>query len=418
MGKGVRTGGTVNILDFLRVNTSEDRFAKQVIKRLRDKGWSSGIQYDRQNFALSLDGGTGRIFLHNIYREWSAASRADKSRELDRAIAFMFEPEVVDGFEESAPLLLPAIRNRTGVVSQWLDPALGMDRNHYEGALRPFCDGLAIVIAVDQPTAINLVNQNQLSQWGRSLDEVLAIAINNLNTRSLPSFDRFDDGFYCSSFNDYYDASRLLIPRLFEDLSLLGDPVAIAVSRSGIVVAGSEDMDALQAMAAFVENHAEEETRPISNLPLVLRGGEWQLFDCLSPQLAALDRLRAVQWLQDYADQKALLDPYFERTGRDVYVATLSGIKDEERVRTWTSWTSEAVSLLPEADVVAMKNGANRSMVRRWADVIEHCGPLKLEPGLYPRRYLVEKGPDEDAWERLTRCEHPAWFPKHSVGVQ
>lgn len=402
----------MNILDFLRVNTSEDRFAKQVMKRLREQAWLARIEYDRNQFALTFDGGIRRVFLHNLYREWSAASPIDKTKELDRAIAFILEPkEVADDFEFAAPLLLPAIRNRCAIVSQWLDPALGMDKDHYGRALKPLCDGLAILVAVDQPTAINLVNQDELAKWGRSFESVLAIAAGNLAKRTASRFERLEGGFYVSCFEDYYDASRLLIPRLFNDLPLRGEPVAVATSRSGIAVAGSEDIDALNAMAVFIESRAEEETRPISNLPLVLRAGEWQPFDCSHPDLAALDRLRAMQWLQDYADQKALLDPHLERTGRDVFVAKLGGIKDRQRIRTWTSWTSEAVSLLPEADVVAMRKD-NRSMVRRWSDMVEHCGPLKLEPGLYPRRYLVETGPDDEAWERLSRCAHPIYFPK------
>lgn len=405
------------ILDFLRPNTNEDRFANQVMKRLRDRGWSGSIQYDRDQFALALDGDVGRLFLHTIFREWSAASPTDKAKELDRAIAFVFGPKTDDNLEQSASLLLPVIRNRAAIVNQWLDPALGMDTDLYEGAVKPFCDGLAIVVAVDQPTAINLVSQKTIAGWQRPLDELLAIATDNLAKRSPSKFERMDDGFYISSFEDYYDASRLLIPRLFEELPLRGDPVAIAVSRSGVVVAGSEDIEALNTMAGFVESRTAEETRPISNLPLVLRRGQWQPFDCSSSDLAPLDRLRAMQWLQDYANQKALLEPYFERIGRDVFVATLGGLKDGDRIRTWATWTSEAVSLLPEADAVALRKG-DRSMVRRWSDVVEHCGPLTLEPGLYPRRYLVETGPNEDAWERLAQCEHPTWFPQPRSGAK
>jgi hypothetical protein len=319
------------IFDFLKAKTSEDRFAKQVMNGLSERGWSGNIQYDRKRFALILDGTV--FFLHNVHREWSAVSPAQKAKELERTIAFILEPKTTDDFEQSAPRLLPGIRNRSAMVSQWLHPALGMDRDRYEGALRPFCDGLAILIAIDQPTAISLINQDTLAKWGRSLEEVLAIATTNLAGRSPPSFELMEGGFYVSCFEDQYDSSRLLIPQLFTELPLRGEPVAIATSRAGIVIAGAEDIDALNAMAAFVERRKEEETRPISNLPLILRGDEWRPFDCSGPDLAALDRLRAMQWLQDYADQKALLEPYLERAGRDVFVATLGGLKVEERIR-------------------------------------------------------------------------------------
>jgi hypothetical protein len=200
---------------------------------------------------------------------------------------------------------------------------------------------------------------------------------------------------------------------VFENLPLSGDPIAVLISRAGVVVAGSNDVDAVNAMAAFVDAQMEEETRPISRTPLILRDGAWEPFRCGGTSLEALDNLKAKQRLRDYGEQKRLLDIHFERIGRDIFVATLSNVFHEGRIHTWATWTSEVASLLPEADaVVVARDGASKSMVRSWADVVSTCGPLNIEPGTYPHRYFVEKGPDDEAWRRLSHCPHPEWFPK------
>ena len=402
----------MSMLDFLRGGTPEDRFAKQVIRRLRDRGWTSEIEYDRDGFALFLGGEGGTILLRNIYRDWSQAAPARKSDELDRATSFVFEPRIDNDFDKVAAQLLPVIRSRVQMENQWLDPSLRSDRNMFEEAVKPFCEALAIAVAVDHPSAISIANDEKLSKWARPLEEVLSIAIENLRARSPSRFDRTEGGFYLSSYNDYYDASRLLLPQLFQALPLRGDPIAVAVSRAGVAVAGSEDLEALDAMAAFVEAQVAQDSRPISYLPLILRRGEWQPCDLSGPGLAALDRLRIKQSLWDYAEQKALLDGHFERIGRDLFVATLSAMEHEGRPHSWATWTCEAVSLLPEAEaIVIRRDSASPMLVRGWADIVETCGPLRLEPGMYPRRYLVERAPDDDSWRRLTACEHPAWFP-------
>ena len=195
-------------------------------------------------------------------------------------------------------------------------------------------------------------------------------------------------------------------------LSLKGDPVAIVVSRSGLVVAGSQDASALDAMARFVDAHMQKEARPISLLPIVYRNGDWQPLDTTDAIYASLDQLRAKQHLWDYGEQKRLLEAHYEKQGRDVFVASLDALEYEGRLRTWTTWTYNAVSLLPEADVVILNPGEGRSMlVRSWSDIRDICGMLQPEPGTYPPRYLVEQGPRDEDWQRLAAREHPSWFP-------
>lgn len=391
--------------------TSKESFANQYIERLKARGWQSEAIYDAARFAIVFGDDAGTAFLDTVYAEWCNLPDSERSDHLDRAIAGFFEPKPDDAFDRIAGSILPVIRNRCQFDNQWRDDALSMKEDYFAGVSKPLCDVMTVALAFDTPSSIQIVSAEMLSRWGRPFDEALGIAIENLRARSPSRFERVDGGFFVSAFEDYYDASRLLLPELFHQLPLVGDPVAVAVTRSGIVVAGSDEHDALDAMAAFVEAHLEQEPRPISYLPLILRQGVWHPWGADGASFAALDRLRARHDLWDYSVQKELLDAQFERIERDVFVATLKGVRDGDLIRTWTTWSGAAVALLPAADAVAMvRDKGGQTIVRLWRDIQEHCGPLKAEPGLYPPRYFVEAGPSAASWERLSRCEHPAWL--------
>jgi uncharacterized protein YtpQ (UPF0354 family) len=395
--------------------TSKESFAKQYIERLKARGWRSEAVYDSDRFAIVLADDAGTAFLDTVYKEWCNLPKSERSDHLDRAVAWLFEPQPSDDFVKVSSSILPVIRNRCQFDNQWRDDAEGMKEDFFAGVSKPFCDVMTIALAIDTPSAIQIVSAEVQSRWRRPFDEVLAIATENLRARSPSRFERTDGGFFVSTYEDYYDASRLLLPELFQELPLRGDPVAIAITRSGIVVAGSDDHDALDAMAAFVEAQLEQETRPISYLPLILRQGTWRPCDTDGVNSAAFDRLRARQDLWDYKVQKELLDAQFEGTGRDVFVATLNGVRDGGQIRTWTTWTGAAATLLPEADAVAMvRKSGDQTIVRFWGDIQQQCGPLKAEPNMYPPRYLVEVGPSVASWEHISRCEHPAWLPLRS----
>lgn len=385
---------------------SKKSFAKLVIQRLRERGWQAAATFDSDRFAVALEGGTV-LFLQTVYKEWCQLPKSEGKAHVDRVADQAFEGETSDDFDAVAPMLLPVLRNRCQFQNQWRDAALAMDHDPYAGACRPFCGGLTIALAVDRPTSIAIPMADVQAKWSRSFDEALLTAIDNLRARSPSRFERQEGGFFTSDYGDFYDVSRLLLPELFEILPLKGDPIAIPISRAGLVVAGSEDHHALDAMAAFVEAQIENETRPISSAPLILRAGEWWPYE--ADGLASLDRLRVLQNLRNHKLQKELLEEQFERESRDVFVASLMGIKDGDRIRTLATWTSETISLLPRADALAIRVG-EESRVRHWSDVEAACGPLTEEPGHYPPRYFVETGPGRETWDRLAPCEHPAWL--------
>ncbi|HWU80350.1 MAG TPA: hypothetical protein VN158_09840 [Caulobacter sp.] len=409
----------MNFLDVLRGGSEQDRFARRYLGLFRRLGGQGSTTYEPDGFLIRLGGsdGQGTIFLRNVFQDWRKAPLRERDEILRRAAASAVEMRVTEEtFEDVRPFLLPVVRNLSHLVTQRLHASPAQPLLDLEGCYSSIADTLAVMIAVDRPNSINIVYGQGLKGWGVTLDEALCVALDNLREISPVRFERQASGFYVSEYGDYHDASRLLLPHLFLSLELKGDPVAVVLSRSGVVVAGSEDRDALEAMAAFVETAMADETRPIAYRPLVLRDGAWTRFDALASPAVTL--LQAKQALWDASEQKAVLDSYHERTGRDVYVATLEVLEADGRYPTWAIWTFGVDTLLPCVEVIALNPGDVTAVLPRyWRDVEAICGPFEREPETEPPRYRVCDAPSAEQLARLEAAERPPWFPEPNAGA-
>jgi hypothetical protein len=250
--------------------SEKDRFARIVMARLRKivPPIKNAPLYDSNRFMIAL--GDTNMFLHNAFNAWKAArTPVEKERQLEIAIGFLSEKRGGESFEIAAPSLLPAVRNRSHMASVWLtDPGIHKP-DAYAGSTRPICESLVLAIASDRPTSMDLVTESTLKGWSKSLDDVLLTAIDNLRARSSHRFKRMEGGFCLSHYDDCYDSARILLPHLFDQLFLKGDPVVVVLCREGIVVAGSDDVLALTALANFVDVELAKSLRPISCEPIV-----------------------------------------------------------------------------------------------------------------------------------------------------
>ena len=396
----------MNIVDFLRGRTPKDDFAKRVMARLAERGWAHAMTYDPKGFSISLGGEGGAMYLHNTFRDWLTYPEAERSVALDLAIGHVLEEKAELDFEAAQDLLMPLVRNRCDML---LTQRTDQDEDGPRLALEPLAGPLCVLVAIDRPHSMSMLNETTLKTWEQPFAHVKELAIRNLESRSPCSFRRAGSGYYVSQFEDFYDASRLLLPRLFDQLELRGAPVAVAVSRSGLIVAGSDDTEGLNAMAAFVEEVMKGETRPISYAPLILDGNVWRPFEPEIPELAPLRVLAATQRLWDYAKQQRVLED--ERSRREVFVATADSRFHDGELLSWATWTKGVPTLLPRTDYIAITD-LKLHMFRRWEDVEAICGTFQPEESHEPARYFVDRWPDLDALRRLrTEYGAPSWGP-------
>ena len=401
----------MGIFDFLARGNPKDRFAQQFMKRLRRHGWADTMIYDKASFAVVLGGDGGTMYLRNVFNDWLNYRPRDRDAALDLAVRPAFEVKTDQSFEEVEAHLLPIIRNRAHMEFLSLDPNWASDDQSGLTAMGDFCSPLAVLLAVDRPSSMALVTNGSMARWGKSFDDLLALALENLRSRTVVEFELAPEGFFLSRYGDYYDASRLLLPHVFEALPLKGRPVAAPLSRACVAVAGSEDVPALRELAAFIDDAWRDETRPIALAPLILDAGDWRPFEPGDPELADVRSLSVKQRIWDYGGQTGPLQHHLNRLGQDLFVAPLENIFDDERIQTWTSWAEGVPTLAPIADVIALKLSTGISLIRRWSDFAALCGPLAVEPNLYPLRYRLTDWPPEAVWEQLQACEAVSWFP-------
>jgi hypothetical protein len=236
--------------------------------------------------------------------------------------------------------------------------------------------------------------------------------MNTIGAISPVCFEYSDAGFYVSAYPDAHDSSRMLMPELFLALQLSGDPVAVVISPDQIVVAGSEDVRALEAMAAYAVEAINAAPWPTSWLPLVLRGGEWRRLDA-HLRMGSLRDLEVREDIWEDGLQTPALQAYFEHEGSDTYVVPLEFITLEGEAYTWTSWTQDVSALLPRSHGVGLTDADGRILFRSWSDVEIVCGPFIEDRRFHPSRFTPPAWPSTSAWRRLeTEFSTPEWWPE------
>lgn len=399
--------------------SERDQLAQAIMRRAKERGWRHDIKYDRAKFSLHWGPGPDGATFHldNVYADWRRGTADSRVADVERVVSTLFEGGDRSSLETALPQLLPTLRNRRELESLWMNPENGQKREWWDGAFMPLCDALAVGLAIDRPSSLVVVDNRRLGEWQASFPALMERAIMNLREKSPTLFQRDPDGFYISQYNDQYDCSRLLIPELFNLLSLDGDPVAIPVARNGLVVAGSRDMIALCAMAHFVEEQLDAATRPIAYLPLVLREKSWSVFEPDSPNLEPVRDLVAKQKLWDYECQRVDLQAHHTGNGREVFVGKIIAKKFGGKIYSITTWTETVQTLLPEADAVTIIRADGRWVMRSWGDFTCVCAELLTKQGLYPARFMTPHWMDEPRFERLLNdFKAPAWLPDPALG--
>lgn len=381
--------------------------------RLTEMGWPHAITYNPEAFTLNLGGEVGDISLGAIFQDWSSYPQRDQAAALDQAIAFVFDLGPAPGFEEAAPLLIPTIRARSLIEAMDCEPSED-PKTEIGDAWRPFGEHLAICLVVDRPSSFLFVNASILKDWGRSFDEAFDIAMSNLRGRKPPAFERDRTGFYLSS-GDPNAIAHLLTPKVFDSLGLRGAPVVVAASRDGLMVAGSEDLGAVETMARFTSHFLDDHPRPVSFAPMILREGEWAPY-APPPGLPGAQALSVLQKAHDYEQQLPLILGRLARQGRPEEVGPFLLLPLEDGARSVTLWT-EATCLLPRADLIVLRTGKAATLVRAWEDVEAACGGLPLEPRTASPYHVATAWPDAEAMAKIAAAPEPEWAKGRGIGV-
>ena len=386
----------------------KDGFAELITLRLRQAGFEDAVEYDAQQFKLTLAGtGATTLFLHNAYNEYLAAPVFGRSKVIEQYAKMPLLASHAKRhdltFEQARPLLLPKVRDR--FYHEGLKLNLKLEDKAHESLFtaQPLAEHLSVELVLDYPESVVIVSDKVLEDWGVTFDEALKIARENLWTRSNHEFEQVSPGLFQSPWCDSHDASRLYLHDLIWQLKARGDHVAMVPNRNTLLVCGANDAAAQVEMAKLAEEELKD-TRPMTGVAFRLTNGTWTPYlpEAKSPAYWPMRKLAMRTIAEFYAEQMRLIDELNRKGKVDQFVASVQVMQRKDG--SWYSFTSWVEGMgeasLPEAEHVCFGrlDAQYKTDVvgfARWEDVKRVMGQEMEKQGHYPARYLVKRFPSQ-----------------------
>jgi len=358
--------------------------------------------------ARRADGISQFILLPSLAREWPEHERGVK-KLLDRALLMLRPAAAVASDAVLAERLLPRLFPREHfALAQLRRKVVEADEGEPAPELSlpsiPFNAGLSMGLVFEVGEDVSDVNDARLATWGRDVAALQALAVENLRKRTKRPLVRGRGGVFHAGENDGHDAARWLLPELFEGLKLKGEPVVMAPHVELLLVAGSEDDKALQAMG---EMGLEASQQPLGLTGAAFKkdaSGAW------APWMPAEDRpchealrLSAIPAQVGYAESQREL---YASLGQHLAQALV--IEEGGKPRSASLWVRGETPLLARTErIVFALPGTDEGAepipvaIRPWEAVASLSGVGLTLHRMLPERYLAEGFPEPDVLAKL-----------------
>lgn len=396
-----------------------DDFAQLTTAHLRTRGMAKAIVYDPKRFCVVVEGETGIwrfCFLNHAFNEFNAAPVHEQDKVLARRLWSLLDKSAAPPKEEVLKSVLPRLREPTyhAVLDRQLAAQVDdlAERELLKVPHRSLNDELEVNAVFDLPTSAMDVTAARLNSWGMTLAELETVALANLRARSSEAFREVGTGLWAAPWGDGHDASRLMLDELLTGLKVTGEQVAMIPAATVLMIAGSEDDNALNLMSEVAKD-AVQDPRSISGVAFKRSPEGWVAW--LPPKTsAAYDKLYflALQSRANgYTQQKELLDAWYEYTGEKQFVARFSAFRTEAgEIYTCTPWTEGVDGLLPRTDridFVRLNEEKGDAQARVWPAkfeiALELLGRLMSRTGDKPERWKTNGFPTDDELNELCK---------------
>ncbi len=394
-------------------SSPKKKFADLLVAEIRRRGLTFPLAFDEKEFKLVSKEPQCVIYLGNMHAHYLAATTPEaKARVIAESASGCFPPveeEDDEDFASVSPRLMVGFREKCYVeFTKLLMQMEGVESSPME--TRDFTETLSLCVAIDYPDRMAFVGDKHLKAWGVAFDEAFAVARRNLVERTGP-FELLQPGLYRGPWRDNYVPARLVLTEMIRELIIDGHPVAMAPNRDTLFITGSQDIEGQRIMLELTRE-ALKEPRPMSPRPLILKDGVWSNYFPQHDTPVADDY--TMLWIestgQDYAEQKAHLENFFEKKGIDIYVASFGTLQDKEtkKIETYCVWSRDVEALLPKTDVIIFHDHTrpeDQQMAAKvpWNDAQEKLGGMLQRQDLYPARFKVTSFPDAETLRSLDR---------------
>lgn len=387
-----------------------EEFAQRLIDGLKAAGDEREVIFIADDFQLQFreDGEeSGVLNLANLFIEFSNLTdelQEQRISEIVRAALSHLKP-IPDDFRDASYDVRPRLWSRSTLEMIKL-------RNRLEGneepswPLEPIGEHLYLSLVFDLPESVRSISAEDLEDWGVSIWEAREVAMKNLAEENLVMVS-LGDVLYASNTGDSYDATRLVLTNLLEQISVDGEPVAMVPNRDTLLISGTDSEVGLKMMIELASRELLENARPLIATMLVFRDGQWEDWDLPEDHPSFEDYRRCVLGFQqfEYQNQKEVLDQLNEQEMIDEFNAAYTVVSKDDRHMSYCVWGQGVVTSLPQTDLVAFMSepGGGVRAFAKWDDVVRACGDLMVEQDRYPRRYLVREFPAETTLDQFSR---------------
>ena len=388
----------MGLFDWLFHRSSPDRFAREVLGRLRAAGIRDAT-YHRDQFAIEYRPRTSReptwMYLSNLYAE----CRQDPTNRIDRVerfvATFVSLPSMPETWDEAKSLLRPVLRGASFGRS-----AAKRRRPVLRRPALPYLDELVVV---DQPTSMGYVAEGM---WGVPAEQIFATARANLAAAPrpvstpdpTPTVLRFFDS------GDSYFVSRLLIEGWLASLAdqVGGVPVAFVPDPTSLIVV-ADDPNVLDPLFEVTAEEYTQAPRALSPMGYTVDGSGRLVPYAVPadhPLAGVVARAERTLATVEYETQRSVLQEDEAATEYVVAGCALSR-RSDGTAYTVATWSGELPALLPVVDYVEVGAVAEEAgLLVPWQALADE--DLLSEAVEYrPTRYRVEGALRADVLARL-----------------
>lgn len=227
------------------------------------------------------------------------------------------------------------------------------------------------------------------------VSDLVELALSNLRrTAKLGKKRELDPGVWALDFENDDALEHLLVPELFDAITVDGDTVVFPISLARLLVVGANDIGAI-GKALTLASERVDQPGALIDFALVRNGDTWAPF-VPEHELAETLSLRALMHLgAAYAAQRKRFpdEPLVDFAVHMHVELSVTRWKDDGRA-VWLPWTS----------VIELDDGSGKPTAANFDDIAAAVpGALEKVPNVWPERYIARRFPPPDVIAKFRR---------------
>jgi len=380
---------------------SKEDFALEAIQALIKSGVeSSNIYLDMLPFSLQVKGDRGEVItsmsLSPYYRIYEN-NPDSKDKILVEIVDTKNSVNIPSTFEEAKPQLRPVVRIKYFYpVEDFPQIEIG--------------EHLCVLLGIDTPTTILYCDNYILSKWDCKFEDAIDYAIEELGKNTQFEFDTSrsntdkEDVCHFFTIGDDYSASRVVFSGILESLPVKGDTLVVVPSKGYVMVTGTKSEFGLaHTLNAVAELH-EKPDALAPHFMLLKEGAYYPYeFEPEHPLFKETSILENEFMEQLYYAQKEQLSASFDFVvGKH---KLLDYVSNKKEYSICVVEPGDIPASIPAASVIVFTQNEEMLAAAPLFHALNIMSDAVKPLDLYPERFELNKFPDEEELEQISRVE-------------